>query len=71
MSIKTITYKGETRTVAEWSKLKNIKECTIYARLKANMTSEEIFETPVRARQYDRRFNPSNNNWNLILDLEK
>lgn len=45
---KYITYRGETRTVAEWAKIKNIKICTLWMRLyKSNWSIEKALETPV------------------------
>lgn len=42
-----ITYKGETKTVAEWSKIKGIKRMTICSRLDKGWSVEKTLETPV------------------------
>lgn len=36
------TYKGETKTIAEWSKETGIKVATLYWRIKHNYTPEEV-----------------------------
>lgn len=43
-----LTYKGETKTVCEWSKLLNILDLTLYSRVKRGWTDEEVLSTPVR-----------------------
>lgn len=45
---KYITYKGETKTVAEWAKEKNINTSTLWLRLfKSNWSIEKSLESPV------------------------
>ena len=45
---KYITYKGETKTLAEWAKEKNIKTPTLHLRLyKSKWSVEKALETPV------------------------
>ena len=38
------TYKGETRTIAKWSELKNINYKKLWSRIKRNWPEEKIFE---------------------------
>ena len=38
------TYEGETRTIAEWSELKNINYKKLWSRIKRNWPEEKIFE---------------------------
>lgn len=38
-----ITYKGETHTVSQWSKLLNINVQTLFTRIGKNLSIEEIF----------------------------
>lgn len=43
-----ITYKGETHTISEWSRITGIARKTLELRLKSkNFTLEEVFEKPV------------------------
>ena len=45
---RLITYKGETHTIAEWSRIKGIPRETLGLRLKSkNFTLEEAFEKPI------------------------
>jgi len=44
---KYLTYKGDTYTLAEWSRRLGIKYETIYWRLKRGWSAEEIFEMPI------------------------
>lgn len=37
-----LTYKGEIHTISQWAKIKNIKICTIFARLRRNLSKEKI-----------------------------
>lgn len=47
-TIHLITYKGETKSVAEWSRIKNIPSSTLRMRLNSkNFTLEQALETPV------------------------
>lgn len=41
-----ITYKGETHTIAEWSKITGIKYYTLYSRIKKNWDEESLFTPP-------------------------
>ena len=44
-----ITYNGETHTIAEWSRIKNISYATIYARFKIyNYSIEDVFNKPIK-----------------------
>lgn len=43
----TITYKGETKTLTEWSEFFNIKRTTLSYRLKKGMDFEEAISLPV------------------------
>ena len=43
-----LTYNGETHTMAEWGKILNISDCTLYSRLKRGWTVEKTLSTPVR-----------------------
>lgn len=46
-----ITYKGETHTISEWSRIKNIPRKTLDLRLRSkNFTLEEAFEKPVNKK---------------------
>ena len=38
-----ITYKGETHTVSQWSKILNINVQTLFTRISKNLSIEEIF----------------------------
>lgn len=42
-NLKTYTYNGETHTVKEWAELKGIKYSTLSARMRLNLSPEEIF----------------------------
>jgi hypothetical protein len=45
---RQITYKGQTHTIAEWSRITGMARKTLELRLKSpNFTIEEAFETPV------------------------
>lgn len=47
-SCKKVTYKGETHTISEWSRIKNISRKTLERRLKSkNFTLDEAFENPI------------------------
>lgn len=39
-----ISYNGETHTLTEWCKIKNISRTTLYKKLKKGITVEQIFE---------------------------
>lgn len=43
-----LTYKGETKTVAEWAKCKDLNRSIIYQRMKRGWSTEKILETPPR-----------------------
>lgn len=42
-----VTYKGETHTIAEWSRIVGIRQETIYARIKYGWSPEKTLETPL------------------------
>jgi hypothetical protein len=46
-SNRLVTYKGETRCIAEWSEILNMKYGTLRGRLDNNWTIERAFEKPV------------------------
>ena len=48
MKFFTITHKGKTLTLSEWSKETGIAWATLRARLRYGRTSEKILETPVQ-----------------------
>lgn len=43
-----ITYKGETKTCAEWAEIKHINRYSLYYRLKAGWSVEKALETPIK-----------------------
>lgn len=45
---RTLTYKGETLSVAEWSRRTGLKDKTIYMRIKAGWTAERAIERPLQ-----------------------
>lgn len=47
-SNRTIEYKGETHTVAEWAKIFGIKYATLRKRFVSGWNAEEAFHTPVK-----------------------
>lgn len=47
-SIEPITYKGETKTLAEWSAITGINKYTLASRRKQGWPPEKIIETPAR-----------------------
>lgn len=46
----TITYHGETRTVAEWSKITGIKSATLAQRKRNGWDDKDCIETPVNSK---------------------
>ena len=53
---RTITYKGETLTVAGWEERTGIKKNTIITRLNSpNFTDEQVFETPIGTTKISHR----------------
>ena len=47
-SVNNITYKGETHSITEWSRITGIARKTLELRLKSpNFTIDEAFEKPV------------------------
>lgn len=44
---RTITYNGETRTVAEWARIKNVKYRAFYNRVRYGWSDEDTIATPV------------------------
>jgi hypothetical protein len=44
---RMLSYLGETRTVAEWARLKHIKYVTVVGRLNAGWPAERALDTPV------------------------
>lgn len=47
-SSKFLSFKGETKTVAEWSELLGVSQGTLHARMKAGWAVEAALTTPVR-----------------------
>jgi hypothetical protein len=45
-----ITFKGETHSIAEWSKLVGIGETTLHWRMKAGWSHEKVLSTPTGVR---------------------
>ena len=45
-----ITYKGETHTISEWSKIKGIKEKTLWMRIKSGWEPERALTENVHIR---------------------
>ena len=43
-----LTYNGETHTIAEWSRILNIKTYVLYSRLYSGWSVEQILTTPVK-----------------------
>jgi hypothetical protein len=54
-SSRTLTYKNQTRTIAEWSELTGIGQSTIAFRLDHGWSPEQTLETPVDSRRGRRR----------------
>lgn len=50
-----LTLNGETHTVKEWAKIKNLKEHTIYSRILYNWTDEQILTTGVSYGNHSKR----------------
>lgn len=50
-----ITYKGETKTLAQWAKELNIKEGTIRSRIRYGWSIDKIFETPINNNAVNRK----------------
>lgn len=50
-----ITYKGETKTLAQWAKELNIKESTIRSRIRYGWSIDKIFETPINNNAVNRK----------------
>lgn len=46
-----ITWKGDTRTLAQWAKLRGLNQCTLRRRLKSGWPVEQALLTPVLRRQ--------------------
>jgi len=47
-SNRLVTYKGETRTIREWSRHLGVNYDSFYIRFYRNWPTEKIFETPFR-----------------------
>jgi hypothetical protein len=45
-----VTYRGVTKTIAQWARILNMKYVTLWQRLKNNESVRDAFETPVRKR---------------------
>ena len=43
-----ISYKGETRSVADWASVLGVNQSTLYMRVKAGWPSEKVLSTPIR-----------------------
>lgn len=53
---RLVTYKGETKTIAEWAKIKNIKTVTLWSRIvKSKWDIEKAIETPVSSAENCKR----------------
>ena len=50
-----LTYKGKTRTIAQWSIIKGIKYKTLHTRLQRDWTVEDTLTIPVRKINYEHR----------------
>ena len=46
-----LTYNDETHTMAEWGKILNISDCTLYSRLKRGWSVEKTLTTPLKQKK--------------------
>lgn len=49
-SNRFLTYKGETKCVAEWCEILNISNTTLFGRLRKGWSIEKAFETPIKIK---------------------
>ncbi len=50
----SLTYKGETLPIAEWSRRTGIKDKTIYMRIQAGWSVEKTLERPLKRAKYSK-----------------
>lgn len=50
-----IEYNGETKTLAQWCELLNLKYSTMLNRFSHGYTAKQAFETPIKTRQGERK----------------
>ena len=49
----TLTYNGETHTIAEWAEITGIQHCTLSRRLKKGWSVEKTLSTPLRLTEFE------------------
>lgn len=52
--MRTLTYKGETRTIPQWAKVTGINERTLRKRLKLGWTVRETLERPTNKKKAEK-----------------
>lgn len=60
--VKTITYNGETRTFAEWAKIKGLSAHALKERLKRGWSVEKALNTPLKEQRKNDLQNSGNGN---------